>query len=49
MDYDDEKFILKIDGENDPKNIPIQIQDDGSWNFEELNDSVAKFKEEGKF
>lgn len=49
MDYDDEKFILKIDGENDLKNIPIQIQDDGSWNFEELNDSVAKFKEEGKF
>ena len=48
MDYDHKDFILKIDGEDEEKRIQIQ-KDDGSWNFEELNDSAAKFKGEGKF
>ena len=49
MDYDNTDFILKIDGTDVGKRIPIQKMDNGNlvWNFDELNAFVNHFQTEG--
>ena len=49
IDYDNTDFILKVDGTDAEKRIPIQKMDNGKlvWNFDELNAFVNHFQTEG--